>query len=192
MFINQGFPSRVHTHSLALRLEIQKHVTSLYTTQIQTNLYYICKLCKYVLKILSFWTIILKKNYLPPKRKESFIVGGEELCANYHSASFLQGGRLNCVLFKRTRLLLSTLPKAKIQKCGGQPALPAAQSPPSAEPKNSCSPSQLARAHVGEPSLTPTAPFLQQLDTHKEVIAWCCCCLLTCVQKIDLYVWKNM
>lgn len=61
------------------------------------------------------------------------------------------------------------LPKPKIQKCGGQHAFSAAHSPPSTEPKNSCGHSQLARAHVGEPSLTPVAPLLQQLDNHNKV-----------------------
>lgn len=38
VFVNQEFPAVVHNHSSALRLEIQKHVTFLYTTQIQTDL----------------------------------------------------------------------------------------------------------------------------------------------------------
>lgn len=38
MLVDQDFPSIVRTHSSALRLEMQKYVTSLYTIKIKTNL----------------------------------------------------------------------------------------------------------------------------------------------------------
>lgn len=48
---------------------------SIYNTNTDKYLCYVCKLCKHVLKMLSFWKIILKKNYLLPERKGGIMEG---------------------------------------------------------------------------------------------------------------------